>query len=174
MAETKAAERRILTEAEYEAVARTRHPALAAMPRVELLALALARRLREHRDKARDITHHRRRESRGKAEPRGAGPAPGETGTARKKGVFSAALRRLNSQIARLNDAERAPSQGAIARKALAMKRTSQRLHHPAPGRTSGEGMRALPNEDVRTEVDPRQVGSVSQTVKINQVRRDT
>lgn len=171
MAETKAAERRILTEAEYEAVAPTRHPALAAMPRAELLALA--RRLREHRDKARDITHHRRRESRGKAEPRGAGPAPGETGTARKKSVFSAALRRLNSQIARLDDAARAPSQGAIARKALAMKRASQRRHHPASGRTGGEGMRALPNEGVRTEVDPRQVGSVSQMVKVNQVRRD-
>ena len=171
MASTPATERRILTEAEYEAVAQTRHPALAAQPKADLLALA--RRLREHRDKARDITRQRRREIRGKAEPRGAGATPGEAGTARKKQVFSAALRRLNSQVARLEDAEGAPSQGSIARKALAMKRASERRHHPTPGRSAGKGMRNLPNNGVSTEVDPRQVGSVSQSVKNNQVRRD-
>lgn len=171
MASTTSTERRILTEAEYEAVAQTRHPDLAARSRSDLLALA--RRLREHRDKARDITHHRRRESRGKAEPRGAAPAPAETGTARKKQVFSAALRRLNSQVARLDDADRAPSQGAIARKALAMKRAGERRHHPDPGRSAGQGMRALSHEGVMTEVDPRQVGSVSQSGKNNQARRD-
>lgn len=100
MADTKAVERRILTGAEYEAVAPTHYPDLCRHPRAELITLA--RRLRDYRDKAGDQARSRRRELRGKAEPRGAGPTPGENGVSRKKQVFSAALRRVNKQIARL------------------------------------------------------------------------
>ena len=78
----------MLTEAEFEAVPRTRRPEIRGLPKEELIGVA--RRVCECRDKARDITRHRRRERRGKAEPRGASPAPSEAGTSMKK------LRRAN------------------------------------------------------------------------------
>jgi hypothetical protein len=70
------------------------------------------------------VTRHRRREQRGKAEPRGTNPAPSEAGTTRKKKVFSAALKRVNKRIGRLEKLER-PSQGEIGRRALEMKRAN-------------------------------------------------
>jgi hypothetical protein len=48
-----AAERRMLTEAEFEAVARAHYPDIFGQPKEELIGVA--RRLREYRDKAR---HH--------------------------------------------------------------------------------------------------------------------
>jgi hypothetical protein len=49
----------MLTEAEFEAVGRTHYPEICGLPKEELIDVA--RRLREYRDKARDITRHRRR-----------------------------------------------------------------------------------------------------------------
>ena len=97
-----ATERRVLTEAEFEAVARTRHPEVRGLPKEELIGLA--RRVRECRDEARDITRHRRR---GEAEPRGATPAPGGADTSMRERVLASALRRVNREIGRVERAER-------------------------------------------------------------------
>ncbi|MFC7738890.1 hypothetical protein ACFQX4_24530 [Roseomonas sp. GCM10028921] len=172
MAETIAAERRMLTDAEFEAVAGTHYPDICGLEKDELIGIA--RRVRDYRDKARDVTRQRRREQRGKAEPRGANPAPSEAGTARKKQLFAAALKRVNKQIDRLERLERCPSQGEIARRGLEMKRANQVRHHPSAGRTARRGMRSLPNRGDTVQVDPREVGRVSQFVKSAQVRRDT
>jgi hypothetical protein len=160
-----------LTGAEFEAVAQTHYPEIRGLPKEELVGVA--RRLRGYRDKARDITRHRRRERRGKAEPRGANPAPGEVGTSRKKQVFAAALKRANREIGRIEAAERRPSQGEIARRALEMRRASRVRPHPGAGRTGSGGMRSAPNPGDTVRVDPREVGHVSQAVKAAQARRD-
>ncbi len=91
-----AAERRMLTAAEFEVVEGTHYPAICGLPKEELIGIA--RRVRGYRDKARDVTRHRRRERRGKAEPRGTTPAPSEAGTAMKKQIFASALKRVNSR----------------------------------------------------------------------------
>jgi hypothetical protein len=170
MTMTMAEERRLLTEAEFSALSGTHYPEICATPKVELIGLA--RQVREYHGKARDITRHRRREQRGKAEPRGANPAPSEVGTARKKRVFSAALKRVNKQIRRLEKLER-PSQSDIARRALEMKRANQVRHHPSAGRSASRSMRSLPNQSDTVQVDPREIGRVSQFVKSAQARRD-
>lgn len=170
MAMTKSEERRLLTEAEFDALTGTHYPEICAQPKDELIGLA--RRVREYHGKARDVTRQRRRERRRKAEPRGANPAPSEAGTARKAQVFSAALKRVNKQIGRLEKLER-PSQGEIARRALEMKRANQVRHHPGAGRSAGRGMRSLPNEDGTVQVDPREIGRVSQFVSSAQAQRD-
>ncbi len=170
MAMTMTEERRLLTEAEFDAISRTHYPEICALPKTELIGLA--RRVREYHGKARDVTRQRRREQRGKAEPRGANPAPSEAGTSRKKQAFSAALKRVNKQIGRLEKLER-PSQGEIARRALEMKRADQVRHHPSAGRTAERGMRSLPNQGDTVRVDPREIGRVSQFVKSAQARRD-
>lgn len=167
MSLTVASERRMLTEAEFEAVARTHYPEIGAIQREELIVVA--RRVREYHDKARDITRHRRR----KAEPRGVNPAPNEAGTSRKKQIFAAALKRVNREIKRFEEVERRPTLAESARRALEMKRANRVRHHPSAGRTAGQGMRSLPNEGDTVRIDPREIGRVSQAVKAAQARRD-
>jgi len=164
-------EDRLLTGAERDAVRQSRHPELQSLERD--VVLALARRLRDYRDKARDIARDRRRSQRGKAEPRGAGPTPAEDGILLKKQVFAAAMKRVNSRIACLKAGARREGTTEFLRDALARKRAAPR-HHPAPGRTRHKGMQPLDERRQMTDVDPRQVGSVSQQVKNDQAARDT
>jgi hypothetical protein len=85
-----AAERKLLTEGEYDPVARSHHPAVQGLARDELIELA--RWLRSRRARARDIVRERRRVRRGKAEPRGAAAEPpSERGLSAKKQIFARA-----------------------------------------------------------------------------------
>lgn len=166
-----ATERRLLTATEFEAVSRSHYPDLCGLPKPELIEIA--RTLREFRDKARDVGRGRRREMRGKAEPRGATPARDESGLSLKKQVFASALKRVNKEIGRHDAAARRPAQGEIARRALEMKRASRVRHHPSSGRTAHRGMNPVEHDSRMTQVDPRQVGSVSQATRDSQARRD-
>ena len=167
MSQPRSIERRILSTTEQEVVDRSHLPQVEGLGRPALVELA--RTLRQYRDKARDVSRDRRRAHRGKAEPRGAGPAADEQGLVRKKEVFTAALKRVNRRLAR----EAQPDQGTLSRRALAMKRAGQKRHHPAPGRTAGQGMRPVESEAVRSTIAPSQVGSVSQANRDAQARRD-
>lgn len=96
-----AAERRLLSEDELGPVARSHYPELESLSRDQLIELAGW--LRSRRARARDIVHHRRRVSRGKAESRNAAAeTPSERGLAAKKQVFSHSLRRVNARLNRL------------------------------------------------------------------------
>ena len=166
-----ATERRILTDSEFEAVSRSHYPAVSQLDRPGLVELA--RVVREFRDKARDVSRQRRRELRGKAEPRSANAARDESGLGRKKEVFVSALKRVNREMTRQAELARPRSQGEISQEALALHRASLLRHHPAPGRTPDQGMRAVPSGRRRMQVDPRKVGSVSQANRNAQARRD-
>lgn len=166
-----AAERRLLSEEEYGWVARSHYPGLRDLGHEDLLGLA--RWLRERRSRARDIVRGRRRVRRGKAEPRGAAQeAPSERGLAAKKQVFARALRRVNARIERLQAEARRARATANLRGALERRRNAP-VHHPGPGRTAGEGMRPVENQEDTVGVDPREVGRVSQAVRDAQARRD-
>ena len=171
MSLTIASERRMLTEAEFGAVLRSHYPEVCGLPKEELVGVA--RRVREYRDKARDITRHRRRERRGKAEPRGANPAPSEAGTSMTKQIFTSALKRVHREIKRVEEDERRPTLVESARRALELKRANRVRHHPSAGRTASRGMRSLPNQGDTVRADPREVGRVLQAVKAAQARRD-
>ena len=164
-------ERRLLTASEFEAVERSHYPALCGLSKPELIGAA--RTLREFRDKARDVSRGRRREMRGKAEPRGATSAPDDSGLAQKKQIFVSALKRVNREIARHEQTSPRLTLAESARRALAMKQANSERHHPAPGRTRRKGMRPVEHDIPRTQVDPRQVGRVSQQNKDHQARRD-
>ena len=90
-------EARLLSAAEREAVDMTREPAIAALSRSELQALA--KRLREARNRARDIASQQRREMRGKAEARGVAPSRDNVGTVGKAEVLDKALQRIDHQL---------------------------------------------------------------------------
>ena len=89
-----ATEKRALSQAELELVQQTHYPEICELP-ASALADA-ARRLRDHRDKARDRARQQRRELRGKAAARGASAARDDRGQARKGEILSGALKRVN------------------------------------------------------------------------------
>lgn len=87
-------ERKLLSEAEFALVAPSHYPALGQLDRDAMIALA--RRLREARDASRSNLAAMRRAKRGKGEAR---TGLNDAGTAAKKQVFAAALRRVNKRL---------------------------------------------------------------------------
>ena len=149
-------EKRMLTEAEFEAVRPTHYPEISNLSKDELADAA--RRIRGYRDKARDTSRQQRREMRGKAAARGARPARDNSGTAVKAQIFAGALRRVNKEIQRFEQAERRPAgQGEAARRALDLKRANRVRHHPGAGRTARGGIQPSPNPVETYETDPRE-----------------
>ena len=76
----------MLTEPEFEVVKQSHYREIWSLSKDELAAAV--RRLRDYRNKARDVSRQQRREIRGKAEARGARPARDNTGTLMKKQIF--------------------------------------------------------------------------------------
>jgi hypothetical protein len=167
MATSIAAERRLLGD-DFSLIANSHHPALAALSTED--AVALARLLREHRDRLRGMVHANRRARRGKGEPRAA--AGHDPALLRRKQAFAAALKRVNARIETLHGEARRAYHAAALSEALARKRAS-RVHHPGGGDSAGTGMRAKASGKRRTRMDPRAIGSISQAGKAAQARRD-
>lgn len=145
MSATRKEEARLLSGDEHELVSQAHHPALRGLDDGALSELV--KRLRERRDRARDISRQQRREFRGKSAPSGARAATDNTGTKRKGAVLAGALKRASREHERRrHDAARSELSGN-ARRALRMKRAAgdHAANRPS-SRTAGEGMRSLPN----------------------------
>jgi hypothetical protein len=95
-------EERFLSKDEQEFVAKSHYPELRGLSHSELSDLVA--RLRERRDRARDISQRQRREMRGKAAPAGAKASADNTGTREKMTVLAAALKRVNKERERRRD----------------------------------------------------------------------
>ena len=168
MSDRSSEEARLLSAPEREAVGQTRHPAIAGLSIEELQTLA--KRLREARDRARDIARQQRREMRGKADARGATPARDNTGTVGKAEVLELALRRIGAQLRRGRtggDAAAKPAKRAAAAPSKFGPPSSPggaKASAPKPKRGSGPKLRT----------DPREIGRVSQAGKAAQARRDS
>lgn len=167
MAASIAAERRLLGE-DFALVERSHYPALGDLPAEEVLALA--RSLRERRDRLRDMAHANRRARRGKGEPRAS--AGHDAAIARRKQVFAAALKRVNHRLDILHGQARRAWHAAALRDALARKRAAA-APHPGAGETAGAGMLAKPSRKRLVRTDPREIGRVSQFVRNAQAKRD-
>lgn len=167
MATSIAAERRLLGD-DFALVANSHHPALGALSAAD--AVALARLLRDQRDRLRGMVHANRRARRGKGEARAA--AGHDAALLRRKQAFAAALKRVNARIERLHGEARRACHAAALADALARKRAA-RSHHPGGGDTASAGMRAKASGKRRTVKDPRAIGSISQAGKNAQARRD-
>ena len=164
-------ERSLLSHDEYEAVRVTHHPTIYDLDNAQLREVNL--RLREMRDKERTLARQKRREMRGKADPRGGSfPGTAERPLQRKQ-VFVSALKRVNKEIKRLRGLEARTAHVEAARRALQLRRAAKFTHHPAPGDTANEGMRPLPSRRRRTTVSRAKIGRISQAGKVAQARRD-
>lgn len=167
MASSITAERRLLG-ADFSVVEASHYPALAALTAEE--ALALARTLREQRDRLRGMVHANRRARRGKGDARA--NAGDDAALARRKQVFAAALKRVNHRLDILHGEARRAWHAAALRDALA-RRQAARARHPSAGETAGQGMHAKPSAKRKVRTDPREIGRVSQFVMAAQARRD-
>lgn len=141
MGMSSATERRALSNAEFDLVRQTRHPAVRGLSRDQLDNVV--RRLREQRDRVRDISRRQRRELRGKSEPRGAVAASDDSGSRLKAQVLANALTRAKDELARHAQAGKRARHTGFMREALDRKR-ARVLHHPDPGQTPGQGMQNL------------------------------
>lgn len=164
-------EKRMLTATEFEVVERTHYPAILELPEENLSEIV--KLLRDYRDKARDRARQQRREMRGKSQPRGAVAARDNSGTERKGEIFASALKRINRELSRIRKARSRKVQGEHARRALDMKRRNRIRHHPGSGRTASRPMTLIENPNPTVAMDPREIGRVSQAVKVGQARRD-
>jgi hypothetical protein len=164
-------ERSILSHEEHEIILRSHHPGIYEVGLDDLKALR--QRLRDMRDRERTLAHEKRREVRGKGTPRGASfPGTAEHPLQRKQ-VLSAALKRVNKEIGRMQKLEVRSAHVAAARRALAMRRAAQFPARPPSGDTAGGGMRPLPSQRLRTKVSPAKIGRASQATKNAQAAHD-
>lgn len=165
------AERSLMTHDEFELLTQTHYPALIALDD-KVIASSRAR-LSDLRDKERTFVRGMRRGIRGKAGSRG-GAFPGNVEKpARRKQVFSSALKRLNAEVARRQAIEAQDALIASSRKALALKQEAGRQPHPAAGRSAHTGMQRLESGRQDDIVNRANVGRVVRATKAAQARRD-
>jgi hypothetical protein len=164
-------ERSVLSHDEHEIVLRSHHPGIYDVALEDLKALRL--RLRDLRNRERTLAREKRREVRGKGEPRGRSfPGTAEHPLQRKQ-VFAGALKRVNREIDRMEKLAARSEHVEAARRALAMRRAAQFPPRPPAGDTATEGMRSLPSQRRKTVVPPARIGRVSQATKNAQAARD-
>jgi len=170
MAISRKDEARLLSRDELELVEQSRHPVLA-----ELADKALAdlrKRVRERRERALDTARRQRREMRGKARAKGAKPASDNVGSKEKAAALAGALKRLNAEHARRENARARETTRSGLKKALELKKASGAAARPAT-QTAGKGMKKNTSKKTEAITDPREVGRVSQAVKKSQARKD-
>lgn len=160
----------ILKHDEQEIVRDTHHPAVGEMPRDRLEGLRS--RLRDLHDKERTIARQRRRQAKGKAEPRGGSFSGTAEHAIQRKQVFVAAIKRINKELKRLRKFEARRELGEAARRALALRRARQ-FHRLQNDPSPHEGMRSMPNRRRNMKLPPSRIGMASLANKRAQARRD-
>lgn len=171
MAITRKEEERALDTEERAVVNQTRHPEIQSQSDEGLTILL--RRLRDMRDKARSQANQQRREVRGKAPPKGAGPKTSDAGMRMKLSVLSVGLKRLNAEIQRRAEMSKNHSLVENAQRALALKLHAQKSNIPFNTRYANQGMRDIPDKKVTSLIKPAERGRVRKASAVAQARRD-
>ena len=164
-------ERSLLSHDEHEAIRLTHHPAIYDVEVAELEAMRP--RLRQMRDKERTLGRHKRREERGKAEPRGTSHPGTSQHASERKQVFAAALKRVNNELKRLHNLAARSANVEAARKALALHRAANFMPYPPAGASANEGMPPKASPSRRKIITGAKIGRVSQATKVAQAVRD-
>ena len=165
-------EQSVLGHDEFETIRVTHHPGIYDLTNTDLRDIQV--KLRKMRDRERTLARQKRREVRGKADPRGGSfPGTAEKPQQRKQ-IFSAALKRVNKELKRQRMLEARTANVESARRALALRRVENFVHHPAAGETSKGGLQPLPNRRRRWKVPAAKIGSISQAIKVAQAVRDS
>lgn len=167
-------EDRFLADDERELVAYSRAQAVKSLSDEDLRSIVT--RLRERRRRARDLAARQQREVRGKSDPAGTKRATGNIGTEYKAEALTAALKRVNKELARRQAASEVPTQLALARKALKLKLAAEKRANPRPplaSRNRNTGMRPNENQKAEDLTVRSEVGRVTKFVASSQAKRD-
>lgn len=165
-------ESRALDKAEQELVAKTRHPALQDLADRELTSLI--RLVRERRDKASGEVQRRKREIRGKADPKGAEAATSVVGNKAKLEVLAAAMRRVNAERSRRERMAAQMTQADLSRRALEIKQASPDEELPMNTRHAHKGMRKVASARRENLVRPMELGRLRKAASVAQAKRDS
>ena len=171
MSMSRKTEARLLSDEERGLVASSRPPAIQALTDAELSRLAAL--LRERRKRARDIANRQGREMRGKVPPAGVKGATRSDGSKLKAEALSAAVKRVNNERVRRAKASAEPSQAALARKALRLKKASGEIKTTPSYRTAGKGMKPIESRHVEDLARRGEIGRVTAYVAAAQAKRD-
>ena len=161
----------ILNHEEKALIRTSHHPEVGDADRATLENLKSS--LRKLRDKERTLAFHRRRISKGTAEPRGQSVSGTAEHSLHRKQVFVTALKRVNKELVRLQKFEARKQLGEAARRALSLRR-AQQFSRPTNEPTSHEGMMAIPNRRRSIKLPRSTIGRVSQANKRAQAARDS
>lgn len=172
MAISRKDEKRALDTDEFEMVEKSHHPAVQELGDAELTDLI--RWIRERRDRAQSQAHRRRREMRGKSDPRGARASTQDAGSRLKTEVLAMAMRRLNGERERREKMAAQVSLVDNARKALELRQGASGQGAPENARHAHAGMRAVAAAKQANRTPGKKIGSVSQQNKAAQARRDS
>jgi hypothetical protein len=146
MARTRREEDRLLSADERELVTQAHQPEVKALPDNALADLL--QRVRDRRNRARDIAKRQRREMRGRTAPAGVPPAPDNAAWQAKSQMLAAAVKRVNKEMQRRRSAAAREELIANARKALAMRQAAGEPERPG-SRSADEGMHSIPNSAI-------------------------
>lgn len=165
-------EERALDKGELEMVAKSHHPELQQIDDKELSSLV--KLLRERRDRARTETQRRKREIRGKAEPKGATASTLAAGNKVKLEVLASAVRRLNSERSRRERMASQLSQVQLSRAALRLKKTADDDADAPPNtRHAHEGMRKIASARRENLIRPMELGRLRKAASVAQAKTD-
>jgi hypothetical protein len=171
MAVSRKVEARALAADELDLVERSHHPAVQSIPDRDLGDLV--KLVRERRAKARTEAHRRRREMRGKSDPKGASRSKADQGSHLKLEVLATALRRLNAEAQRRRAMAASAALVANARKALRLKEEAQ-PDDPAPNsRTARDGMRNIASRRRQNLKRPMEAGRLRKANAVAQAKKD-
>jgi len=170
MSITQKDEARALDADERKLLEGTHHPAVQEVSDAELDRLIGL--VRERRDRARDLAKQKRREIRGKGEPRGASPAARDEGSRLKEAILASAVRRLNAERERRRRMANQVSLAENARKALAMKQASASSPNPNT-RHAHRGMKLAASEKRENLMRPMERGRQRKAAARSQAARD-
>ncbi|MFP4271353.1 MAG: hypothetical protein ACLFTL_12405 [Alphaproteobacteria bacterium] len=164
-------EQRLFDHDELELLRQSHHPAIYG---VDPAALAeLRAQLRRLRDKETTLAREKRREVRGKGAARGGGfPGTVERPQARAA-ALTAALRRVGKELKRHAVLETRARHVEAARRAFALRRAAQFVHHPPAEPGAALDVQSVPSRRRRRVVAPSHVGRESQHTKVRQAVRD-
>jgi hypothetical protein len=166
-----ASERRFLSHEEAQIVGATHYPALAELDADRLRESRS--QLRDLRDKSKSIARRKRREAMRHRDRGSPAVADAPEQAAKRKQIFSQALKRTNRQLERLEHAAaRARTVGGM-QKALALTRREKATERPGPGRHARSGMRPNPSLRRARGVPGTKIGSISQAGRDAQAKRD-
>lgn len=165
-------EERALDKNEMELVAKSHHPELQEIDDRELGSTL--KLVRERRDRAKTEAQRRKREIRGKAEPKGASPSTRADGNKTKLDVLAAAVKRLNAERSRRRRMTARISQTELSRAALQLKQTSAADANAAPNtRHAHKGMRKIASTRRENLIRPMELGRLRKAASVAQAKRD-